>query len=316
MIIDAHCHLWQRDMIPEKYWWSNASMIARMVPGSPSPETILQSQVMQRSMNGSSALLLAEMEEAGIDKAIVFGVDWGLALGEPKIQIHDFNKFVADAAKEYPDKFIPFFTIDPRRPNASQELEMALTTWEMKGLKLHPSTGYLPDSEECYELYKIADQYQVPIITHTGYIIGLKGRTARPEYFDGPTTDFPNIRLSFAHLNFGGIDELIGMMFMKPNVYCDISAHGQILIMNSPSDLYRQLRFVMNHEGCSNRVMFGSDWPTTSNIMPLSKWVETIKNLQGEKVSNLMENWGYKRFRNKEIDQILGKNAVNFLNMR
>jgi predicted TIM-barrel fold metal-dependent hydrolase len=304
-------------MLPERYWWSTATMISRMVPGGPSPEVMLDQEIMQRSMNGSPEILLAEMDEAGIDKTVVYGVDWGLALGEPKVLIHDFNKYVADAAKEYPDKFIPFFTIDPRRPNASKELEMALTTWEMKGLKLHPSTGYLPDGEECYELYKIVEQYQIPVITHSGYIMGLKGRTARPIYFDAPTSDFPNTLFSFAHLNFGDVDELIGMMFMKPNVYCDISAHGQILMMNSPPDFYRQLRFALNHETCSYRVMFGSDWPITKNLMSLAKWVDIVKNLgTNEKVKAILEHLGYRGFRSKEINLILGKNAIDFLSLK
>ncbi|NVM01184.1 MAG: amidohydrolase family protein [Candidatus Helarchaeota archaeon] len=315
MIIDTHCHLWQRDMLPERFWWSSAYMISRIVSDSPSVERILESELMQRSMDGSAKRLLTEMEEAKIDKSIIYPVDWGLALGEPKISINDYNKFIADAAKDSPDKLIPFFSIDPRRANAEKLFEKALTTWEMKGLKLHPSTGYLPDGKECYKLYKIADEYKVPIITHSGFIMGLKGRTARPEYFDAPTTDFPEVLFSFAHLNFGKVDELVAMMFMKPNIYCDISAHGQILMVNSPPDFYRQLRFAMNHEGVSPRVMFGSDWPITNNLMSLSKWVETIENLKNQKVSDILDKYGYRRFRNKEIKQILGINASKFLSL-
>ncbi|MHA1277489.1 MAG: amidohydrolase family protein [Candidatus Helarchaeota archaeon] len=315
MIIDGHCHLWERDMIPEKYWRATASMISQILPGS-TVEQVLSSEIMQKSMYASADRLVGEMEKAGIDKTIVFGVDWGIPLGEPKINIEEFNKYVADSALEYPDKLVPFFTIDPRRKNAPEIFEEYLTKWEMKGLKLHPSTGYFPDGTPCYELYKIAFEYRVPIITHMGYIIGLKGKTARPEYFDAPTTDFPMLKFSFAHLNYGNIDELTGMMFMKPNIYCDISAHGQILMMNSPPDFYRQLRFVMNFEGVSSRIMFGSDWPITENIFSLARWVEIVRNLSNPKVSTLLENLGYKKFRSKEIRDILGKNAVQFLEMK
>ncbi len=316
MIIDAHCHLWHRDMLPEQYWRRYALMLSKVVPGSPSIDQILKSEIMEKSMDGSLERLMTEIEAASIDKSIIFGVDWGLALGEPKIPINEYNKFIADSAKEHPSTLIPFFTIDPRRPKADDLFEKALTKWEMKGLKLHPSTGYLPDGEDCYKLFKIANEYEVPIVTHTGYIIGLKGRTARPEYFDAPTTDFPHLQFSFAHLNYGSVNDLVEMMFMKPNTYCDISAHGQISIMNSPADFYRQLRFAMNHEGVSSRVMFGSDWPTVSNIMSLAKWVETIKNLNDQKISEILNKFGYAKFKNKEINQILGKNAVKFLNLK
>ncbi|MHA1265899.1 MAG: amidohydrolase family protein [Candidatus Helarchaeota archaeon] len=312
-IIDAHCHLCQRDMIPERYWRALAAMIARMVPGNPSIDTVLKSEVIRAAMEGSGELLIPEMDEAGIDKAIVFGVDWGIPLGDPRISIEDYNKYVADTAKEYPDRLIPFFTIDPRRPKAAALFEQALTKWEMRGLKLHPTTGFSPDGKECYQLYRIADQYQVPIITHSGYIIGLKGRTARPEYFDAPTTDFPNVKFSFAHLNYGNIDDLLGMMFIKPNTFCDISTHGQILLMNSPPDFYRQLRMVLNFEGVNKRVMFGSDWPITKNIMPLSKWVQMVQTLTSQQVSSLLKPLGYHSFRSKEVKAILSKNALNFL---
>lgn len=314
MIVDAHCHLWQRDMIPEKYWRSLAAIIAQIAPGSPIEE-ILSSNLMQQSIDAPASRLIGEMETAGIDRSVVFGVDWGLALGEPKMPIKEYSKWIADAAKDYPDKLIAFFTIDPRRKNAAELFEQALTKWEMKGLKLHPTTGYLPDGEDCYKLYKIADQYQVPVITHIGYTIGLKGHTAQLRYFDSPTTDFPDLKFSLAHFNNGNVDELITMMFMKPNTYCDICAHGQTTMMNSPVDFYRQLRFVMNHGGEANRVMFGSDWPITNAARPLKNWVETIQDLAAPKVTDILDKLGYKKFKNKEINQILGANAQKFFNL-
>ncbi|NVM55092.1 MAG: amidohydrolase [Candidatus Helarchaeota archaeon] len=311
MIIDAHCHIWERDMIPMKYWRAVAAQIGRIVPGT--IEQIMATDLMQNNMDGPVDRLIGEMGDAGIDKAIIFGLDWGLYLGEAKIPVDEFNKYIADSAKEYSDKLIPFFTIDPRRPKAPELFEKAITKWEMKGLKLHPTTGYLPDGEESYKLYKIADEYQIPIVTHIGYTMGLKGRTAKLEYFDAPTTDFPNLRLSFAHFNNGDIDELVSLMFMKPSTYCDISAHGQIYMMNSPVDFYRQLRSIMNYAGVSSRVMFGSDWPITNNAVPLARWVKTIQNLTDPKITTILQNLGYRKFKNKEVSQILGKNAEKFL---
>lgn len=314
MIIDAHCHIWQRDMIPERYWRGVAAMIGRILKGT--FEQIMESDLMQNNMDGLPDRLIKEMEEAGIDKTVIFGVDWGLALGEPKIRIDGFNKFIADAAKDYSDKLIPFFTIDPRRPEAPEMFEEAITKGEMRGLKLHPTTGYLPDGEESYKLYEIADEYRVPVITHIGYTMGLKGRTAQLAYFDAPTTDFPNLKLSFAHFNNGDVDKLISMMFMKPFTYCDISAHGQIFMLSSPIDFYRQLRSMMNHEGVSGRVMFGSDWPITNNAMSLKRWVQTIQNLTNPKITEMLKKFGYRKFRTKEIKQILGLNAAKFLKLK
>jgi hypothetical protein len=184
----------------------------------------------------------------------------------------------------------------------------------MKGLKLHPSTGYDINGPKALEIFNKALELNIPIISHLGYLIGLKGRSAKPEFFDDISTDFPNLKISLAHLNYGSVDDLLSLMFSKTNIYCDFCAHGQILMMNSPPDLYKQLRYFMNFEGVKDRVMFGSDWPMTSNIMSLKDWVSTIRNLRSEKVSALLDNLGYKKFKNSEIKKLLGKNAEGFLN--
>ena len=53
----------------------------------------------------------------------------------------------------------------------------------------------------------------------------------------------------------------------------------------------------------------------TSNIMSLKDWVNTIKSLSDDKISLLIEKYGYKKFKKNEIVKILGANAEKFLNM-
>jgi len=299
-------------MFPEKYIDRFAEHISNIVPGV-TKENVYQSEIMKKSFNGTPERLIAEMDEAGIDKAVVFGVDWGLALGEPKTSIKNYNKYIAKATKEYPDRLIGFFTIDPRRENALELFEKAISDWGMKGLKLHPTTGFLIDGQESRAILEKAIELDVPVISHLGYILALKGYLAKPKYFDLITTDYPELKISLAHLNYGEVDDLLSLMFSKTNVFCDISAHGQILVMNSPPDFYRQLRYFMNFEGVKDRVMFGTDWPMTSNIMSLKKWVETIEDLGNEKITQILNNLGYKKFKKSEISKILYKNAERFL---
>jgi hypothetical protein len=313
MIIDIHCHLGQPEMFPKKYLEAFANHISKMLSGV-SKKEVYDSEIMKKSFDGAPERLINEMDQAGIDKTVVFGVDWGLALGEPEVKINDYNKYIVKSCEKYPDRLIPFFTIDPRREKASQLLETAIKDWGMKGLKLHPSTGYDINGPKALEIFNKALELNIPIISHLGYLIGLKGRSAKPEFFDDISTDFPNLKISLAHLNYGSVDDLLSLMFSKTNIYCDFCAHGQILMMNSPPDLYKQLRYFMNFEGVKDRVMFGSDWPMTSNIMSLKDWVSTIRNLRSEKVSALLDNLGYKKFKNSEIKKLLGKNAEGFLN--
>ena len=61
---------------------------------------------------------LEQMEMAGIDKTLMFLFDVGMLVGEPEVSIHDQNAAVFKMASKYPDKIIPFVSIDPRRPDA------------------------------------------------------------------------------------------------------------------------------------------------------------------------------------------------------
>ena len=299
-------------MIPEKYWRAFAANVASMLDDV-SIDDVFKSEIFANSIDGSPERLINDMNEAGIDKSVVFGVDWGLALGEPKISIEAFNKYIANACKNYPDRLIGFFTIDPRRKKAVDLFEKAIIKWDMKGLKLHPTTGYFLNGTEARDLFKKAEELSVPVISHLGYIISLKGYLARPHYFDEISSDFPELRISLAHMNYGEVDDLLNLMFCKANVFCDISAHGQILTLYSPADFYRQLKYFMNFSGVQDKTMFGSDWPMVTNIMSLKNWVNTIKDLRNDEISKILDNYGYENFFSSDIENILGRNAQRFL---
>lgn len=307
-----HAHVWGRKYIPEKFWYNFATNIAAMLKDA-TPEVIMDSSIMKSSFDGSPESLIKEMDAANIEKTVIFGTDWGLALGEPEKNINQLNEYVLSAVKKYPDRLIGFFTIDPRRPNADKMFEDFLNKG-LKGLKIHPTTGYLPNGPEAYKLYVKALEFEVPMLTHLGYITGLQGHLARPEYFDTISNDMPDLKICMAHMNQGVIEEIIPLMFHKSNLYCDICAHGQITMSNSPADFYLQLKALLNYGPIQQKVMFGSDWPMTSNLMNLKKWTKTIQKLpSNEKANNILINHGYKKFNHFEIRKLLGENARNFL---
>lgn len=309
-IIDVHTHIWSRETVPEKFWAALAQIIAGILKIKPSE--VMDSPMMKVSVDGRGDLLVEQMIEAGIEKAVTFGVDWGLLLGEAKVPIDDYNKIVSETAKNYPDKLIPFYTIDPRRKGAVEKFERAITRDGMKGLKIHPTTGYLVTGEDAYKLFRKAVELDVPVLSHMGYLAGLLGGLSQPHYFDQVTFDFPDLRLCVAHMNQGNIAELITLLDARANLYVDISAHGQIALYRHPNEFHVQLRKVLNH--AEDRVMFGSDWPATTNAMSLQKFVQTLKDLpSNERTTQILRNLGYKKFKNSEIKKILGKNAEKFL---
>ena len=63
----------------------------------------------------------------------------------------DYNNYVADILKEYPDKFIGFAGIDPRRgKEAIMELERCVENLGFSGVKFWTLTGFYPDDKNFY----------------------------------------------------------------------------------------------------------------------------------------------------------------------
>lgn len=67
--------------------------------------------------------MVEEMDKAGVDKTVIFAVDWGLVTGEPKVSIKEQNKAHADAAKKHPGRFISLAGINPCRGDALRQVE-------------------------------------------------------------------------------------------------------------------------------------------------------------------------------------------------
>ncbi len=81
------------------------------------------------------------MDDAGVDKTVMLVADFTSRLGEGTLSIEEENRLVFEAYRRYPDRIIPFFGIDPRKPEAADSFERGIKVWGAKGFKLHSSVG-------------------------------------------------------------------------------------------------------------------------------------------------------------------------------
>ncbi|MEM2266110.1 MAG: amidohydrolase family protein [Candidatus Hadarchaeales archaeon] len=304
MIIDAHTHLWEREWLSESFWKGLASLIHHMIPSMKLEE--IWENVMPTLWHAPPEELLVEMDEAGIEKAVILPLDWGLRTGEPKVSVEELNRLFAEIAKNYPDRFIAFVGVDPRRKNAVELLEKGLGKWEMRGLKLHPTSGFFPNDPICYPLYRKCEEYGAPVLIHTGTELPpLLSRFARPVYVDDVAADFPELKIIMAHMGFGWWEEAMFVAMMKPNVYMDTAAWGNYC---EPSVyFYRVLRTICDMVG-SDRILFGSDWPLTPKpLLSEAQWVDKFRNPPPQVKAAGIE------FTSEEIEAILGRNAARVL---
>jgi predicted TIM-barrel fold metal-dependent hydrolase len=310
MIVDAHVHLFGEG-------WIHASFsvgAARVAAAAAGKGTGKWPDVVEIAKNTTKIMydptgekLVAAMDAAGVDVSCVFSVDWGLATGEPEVPIQEQNRLVAEAAKRFPGRLVPFFAVDPRRPEAVDMFKRAVEDWGMKGLKLHSTSGYYPYEQVCYPLYEKCLEYGLPVIIHAGGITApLKSRFALPVYIDDVAADFPELPIIMAHAGQDMWEDALHIAYMKPNIYFDIST-WQLVMLTYPQDFYRMLKKVVRKLG-PWRVLFGTDGPWINLFCPLDRWVRAI---QEPDLSSCPEI----SFREEERDIILGRAAARLLGL-
>ncbi|WP_422445637.1 amidohydrolase family protein [Thermoanaerobacterium sp. DL9XJH110] len=184
--------------------------------------------------------LIAAMNYFGIQKA-------GLSV-LAGVSMKEQNDAVAEAMGKYPDRIVGYGYINPRDPQAIEEVHRCLKDLKMKGIKFHSwKHGYYPDN--CLQLHDVIDAiepYKVPILTHTG-----TASLSLPQQWAAVAEKHPNATFVFAHIgyyDFGyGCVECAKRL---PNVYVETSGQHEIPVLEKAlQDLGPE------------RIIFGSDWP-------------------------------------------------------
>ena len=304
MIIDLHRHTWS---FYQRY--PQASEIASKNPGKLDP-VHAQSDPLPLVPDWKEAALdhINELDESGVDATVIFVADYGLRLGEPTFTIEGENRLSAEMGRAYPNRLIPFFGIDPRRDNAVDAFERAVTDWNMKGLKIHTTVGFFPHDRVVYPFYEICVARNLPVTFHSGPMPSpLVSRYAQPLHFDEVAADFPELTIIMGHAGRAAWPEALNIAQMKPNIYLELStwqAH-----FDYPEDAIKAIYRMCQTIGVE-RVLWGSDNPGWRHAMPLKKWVSTIQDLPvtGKKFGC--------DFTTSDTEAILGKNAARILGIK
>ena len=162
--------------------------------------------------------------------AVIFSVDAETSTGDPP----DTNDYVAAIAKQDPEVFTGFATVDPWKGKAAvEELERSVTELGLVGLKLHPvRQAFFPNDTQFYPLYEKATEMQVPVLFHSGYAgvgsgspggAGFKLKYAAPiPGIDDVAADFPQLTIIMAHPGWPWTEEQIAVSLHKTNVFLDL----------------------------------------------------------------------------------------------
>ena len=130
---------------------------------------------------GEASKLIDSMDPAGIDMACVFGND---------------NEFVAEAAKKFPDRYIPFVYFDPRYEEVAVEtVEKYATEYGWKGVKVghqHAVARYM------YPMMEKAEEHGLLVVVHSDHSI-----RNHPYIIGDIANSFPKVKTVILHMGGG-----------------------------------------------------------------------------------------------------------------
>jgi predicted TIM-barrel fold metal-dependent hydrolase len=307
-VVDVHSHIWAEDWLPERFWDAFVDIAVRQNEKKGKdvdPERIRESY-LPTYLDPDGEHLLERMEEAEIDRQAVFGVDFGLALGEPEVPIQEVNRRLADFRDDHADRIWAFATIDPRRQGAADHIETALGDWDMDGLKLHPTAGFYHHDKETYRVLEVAQRHDVPMLTDTGPIFApLYSKYSHPENLDEVLSDFPDLDVIAAHMSFEWWRDLHAVAINKVNTNLHVDISGwQERCKERPEEFATAVRWLMDAVG-SDRMLFGTDDPAFDPVHPKEEWLDNVRALADREAEPT--------FTEVEIDRLLGQNALDLL---
>jgi len=162
----------------------------------------------------------------------------------------------------------------------SRELEQAITSLGLKGLKLDPGLQefYPNDKKLAYPLYEVAAQFKIPVIIHTGLSWGNRAmiKYSRPSFLEDIAYDFPNLNIVIAHFGWPWVLDSLALSLKYPNVFIDTSCH----YLDTPKEflqfvMTKQISLTFIERSLRNKIVFGSNYPR----IEIKKMVDAVKTL-------------------------------------
>ena len=208
-------------------------------------------------------------------KAVIFSVDAETETGD----LPDPNDYVAQTVDSYPDVFIGFCSVDPRKGKAAvEELERSVLSLGLRGLKLHPiHQAFFPDDPAFIPLFAKAEELGIPVLMHSGYAAaganapgggGFELAYSRPiPHVDSLAARHPDLTIIMAHPAWPWIQEQVAVALHKSNVFIDLSGWAPRYI---PKELISEASGRLR-----KKILFGSDYPYISPVT----WLEQFQEL-------------------------------------
>ena len=274
MRIDAHIHIWHRDMIPDRAvenYLEPLKKIKELYGGV--FDLNLDDEIpffdYKYSMDESKTML----DASNLDYAVVLGTDFEM-VNEHRMTNDEYMDWLFETCS-VDDRYIPFISVDPNKgEDALVSIERLVKRYAPKGIKMYPATGFYPDDPKYDGYWDLIDDLGLVVTTHAGMALPpLDGKYCHPKFFARVAERHPDMKIIIAHLGGMFYDELFPLMDEYENVYTDCSAL-QGWIPEDKDMVDRRLDEVTSRY--PERVVFGSDSPLYNERTTVQRYIDII----------------------------------------
>ena len=215
-----------------------------------------------------------QMDAAGIERAVLQPIDCRRA----RKNAVSSNEQVAELCRRS-DRFIGFASVDPLRKGAARELESAIKTMGLRGLKLDPPLqDFQPGDRRVFAVYEAAAALGIPLLIHTGMSWAPETplELGHPLLLEPAIRRWPTLSFVLAHFGWPWVWEATALALKYPNVYLDTSC----LYYDGPREFFqfvfsKQIPTTVIERSLRNKVVFGSNYPRVE----IKNMVHALKGL-------------------------------------
>jgi predicted TIM-barrel fold metal-dependent hydrolase len=267
MIVDCHVHICEPPH-------NNSPLSRTNIDGSKVTWSGTRSDASYEKLN-------QVMDENRIDHAIIMGLE-GIVSNEHLGNLVSSNTRLSGFA----------WVHDPKKPEAIQEIETAITDYGLSGLKLHPGLhSFFPSQPEIVPLIRKAVELEIPVLIHCypwppGY-----HKNNLPYHLDSLKRKVPEASMIVGHMGHINFRDMV-ILTRHPGLVIE-SSWGLTLMaeLNGPEFVTRFLRRIG-----IDKIVYGSDWFGPNGEM--------------ERQLSLIKQLGLTQ---SEKEMILGKNICKFM---
>ncbi len=274
MIVDCHVNIWEPQHVRPLF--AAGTKTAR--PG-------------EVGIAADADTLYGAMKD--VDKAIIFSLRYADSAG-----IDGDDEVTARAVRKYPDKFVGFAALDPRRPDAMDLLRRAVEEYGLKGVKFGPIYNGVslldPRMEPVYR-YCVANNLPLTMHMGTTFATNAPVELGRPVDVDTIAMRHPDLKMIMAHMAHPWFEECIVVARKQPNVYAEVSA-----LFYRPWQFWNILVCAQEYRIAErDKIFWGTDFPFTGVA-------ESIAGLRA--INKVVEGTALPRVSDETIERILHSN--------